>query len=147
MIRLMRSSGAIRHVWVMLALAAFALRVVVPAGYMLGTDPDTGEIGVYLCPQGGGSSLADWIAPPEPKPHHSDQAHHSGQEHHSDSDPQDSACPFALTGTPLISDEPSLVASGLDYTLVTAALVNGEAPPSEAIDPTARPRAPPSLRV
>ena len=135
MIRLMRSSEVIRHVWVMFALAAFALRAVTPAGYMLGTDPETGEAGVYLCQQDGGSPPADWENPFEPEPHHSDQ------------DEPNPECPFAIAGTSLTPDAPTIAAIGQHYSAVVVGQIDTIAPRPATYNPTARPRAPPSLSV
>ncbi len=117
------------------ALAAFALRAIVPAGYMMSPDPDTGKVGIYLCQQNGNGLPPDWVNPFEPEQHHPDQ------------DQSGSGCAFALAGAPLAPDAPTIVAVGQGYTVLVAMPVDRLAPRPAAFNPTARPRAPPSLNV
>ena len=125
------------------ALTAFALRAILPAGYMMSPDPDTGEVGIYLCQQSGNGLPADWVNPFEPEQHHPDEP----EQHHPDQDQSSPGCAFALAGTPLTPDAPTIVAVDQGYTVLAAMPVDRLAPRPAAFNPTARPRAPPSLSI
>lgn len=138
-----------------IALAAMIVRAMVPVGWMIAHDPETGRITLELC--SGKSTLAAPVqASQTPAQHHADHhdphAHHMG--HHDmaeashdmhdghgaqdapgdhDHDYSEPACPVAMASVVGVSDTPALTGEPVVFASIDHELPPVRGPPAARI--------------
>ena len=102
-----------RHLAVLICLAALAMKLLIPGGYMVSAEQ--GQLSIMVCP--------GVMPAPEPAPMamamHGDAGHHEQQKQHGQ---VEQPCAFAgLSHQALGAADPVLLAAAISYIMATAA--------------------------